>query len=279
VKIGQIALILGALVVTVGLYLMPFSPLASKETATAQTEKPTSTYSILDDVTAVNNELDSSTLSVISRYETALEREGKIAYRDSLIGLYDMLRKPIPSSFHALKKAEQTNGVDAWTEAGERFLLNAKYIGEANQKTAWFSTSKDCFEKAVALAPTDLDIKVDLGVCLVEGASFLGTAPMQGIGMLREVEQIDPTNIKALVNLGYFAIKSGQFDKAEERFKKVLEVDPTYIDAYLYLADMHEKQQKPDLAIASLKEYKNKVEDPQRKSEVEQYIQELSNKH
>jgi hypothetical protein len=42
---------------------------------------------------------------------------------------------------------------------------------------------------------------------------------------------------------------------------------------------MHEKQQKPDLAIASLKEYKNKVEDPQRKSEVEQYIQELSNKH
>jgi Tfp pilus assembly protein PilF len=64
------------------------------------------------------------------------------------------------------------------------------------------------------------------------------------------------------VNLGYFAIKSGQFDKAEERFNKVLEVDPTYIDAYLYLADMHEKQQKPDLAIASLKEYKNKVDRP-----------------
>jgi len=279
VKAGQIALILGAVGVTAGLYLMPFSPLASKETPESNAAIPPSDYSILDDVTAANNELDSTTLAVISRYETVLDKEGKIEYRDSLIGLYDMLRKPIPSAFHALKKAEQSNGVDAWTEAGERFLLNAKYIGEANQKTAWFTTSKECFEKAVALAPTDLDIKVDLGVCLVEGASFLGTAPMQGIGMLREVEQIDPTNIKALVNLGYFAIKSGQFDKAEERFKKVLEVDPTYIDAYLYLADMHEKQQKPDLAIASLKEYKNKVEDPQRKTEVEQYIQELSNKH
>jgi hypothetical protein len=147
VKIGQIALILGALVVTAGLYLMPFSPLASKEASETENAKPASTYSILDDVTAVNNELDSSTLAVISRYETELERKGEVAYRDSLIGLYDMLRKPIPSSFHALKKAEQTNGVDAWTEAGERFLLNAKYIGEANQKTAWFTTSKECFEK------------------------------------------------------------------------------------------------------------------------------------
>jgi hypothetical protein len=41
---------------------------------------------------------------------------------------------------------------------------------------------------------------------------------------------------------------------------------------------MHEKQQKPAEAIAALNNYKNKVTDPQRKIEVEQYIKELSNK-
>lgn len=274
---GPIALVLGAAVMTVVLYLLPFAPLASKEAGENKSARPVADYSMLDDVTDVNNALDSATLGIITRYEIAVDA-GKIAYRDSLIALYDMLRKPVPSSFHALKKAEQTNGVDDWTEAGERFLLNAKYMGEQAQKTAWFNYSKDCFEKAVALSPADLDIKVDLGVCLVEGSGFLGTAPMQGIGMLREVEQLDPKNIKALINLGYFSIKSGQFDKAEERFNKVLEVDSSYVDAYLYLADMYEKQQKPQQAIIALNAYKNKVEDPQRKSEVEQYIKELSNK-
>lgn len=277
-KKGPIALVAGAVVLTVALYLLPYAPLAKEEVDAEVAAAPVADYSIADDVTEVNNELDSATLAIITRYEVALERDGNAGFRDSLIALYDMLRKPVPSAFHAWKKAEQSKDVDAWTEAGERFLLNAKYMGDQAQKTSWFATSKECFEKAVALAPNDLDIKVDLGVCLVEGASFLGTAPMQGIGLLREVEQLDPKNIKALVNLGYFSVKSGQFDKAEERFNKVLEVDPTYIDAYLYLADMHEKQQKPAEAIAALNNYKNKVTDPQRKIEVEQYIEELSNK-
>jgi len=130
----------------------------------------------------------------------------------------------------------------------------------------------------MVLAPDDLGIKVDLGVCLVEGAAFLGVAPMQGIGLLKEVEQADPNNIKALVNLGYFSVRSGQFDKAEERFNRALEVDPEYIEAYLYLADLYEKQQQTGKAIEVLKAYMGKVDDPDREAEVNKYITELSNK-
>lgn len=277
-KTGPVALVVGGAVLTAVLYLLPYAPLSSKSATEDGKQNTTSSYSILDDVTEVNNELDSATLALITGFETTLEREGKQEYADSLIAVYDMLRKPVPSAYHALKKAEKTNDVDAWTEAGERFLLNAKYMGDQSQKTAWYGTSKDCFEKALALAPDDMDIKVDLGVCMVEGAAFLGAAPMQGIGLLREVEQQDPTNIKALINLGYFSIRSGQFDKAEERFNKVLQVDPSYIDAYLYLADMYEKQQKTSEATDALTKYMNKVEDPQRKAEVGRYIQELSSK-
>jgi tetratricopeptide (TPR) repeat protein len=277
-KTGPVALVLSGAVLTAVLYLLPYAPLSSKNAADQETERTVADYSIMDDVTEVNNELDSATLSLITGYETKLEREGLVTYADSLIAVYDMLRKPVPSAYHALKKAEKTNAVDAWTEAGERFLLNAKYMGGQNQKTAWYATAKESFEKALTLVPDDMDIKVDLGVCMVEGASFLGVAPMQGIGVLREVEQLDPNNIKALINLGYFSIRSGQFDKAEERFKKVLLVDPDYIDAYLYMADMFEKQQKTKEAVDILSEYMNKVEDPQRKAEVGKYIQELSSK-
>jgi tetratricopeptide (TPR) repeat protein len=274
---GQILLVLGAAVLAVVLYVLPFSPLPAEEAETPAADT-TAAYALIDDVTEVNNGLDSASLAIITRYEIGVDRKGETAYRDSLMAVYDMLRQPVASAYHAMKKAEAINNADTWTEAGERFLLNAKYMGDQRQKTAWYGLAKDCFEKALALAPDDLDIKVDLGVCLVEGAGFLGMAPMQGIGLLKEVEQLDPSNIKALINLGYFSVRSGQFDKAQERFNKALEIDPEYIEAYLYLADLHEKQQQTEKAIEALNAYKNKVSDPQRKAEVESYIKEISNK-
>jgi tetratricopeptide (TPR) repeat protein len=272
---GQILLVVGAVVVTAGLYLMPYSPLPTKDD---HEHSEASGYALIDDVTEVKNGLDSAALALITRYEIGAERNGQVEYLDSLMAVYDMLRKPVASSLHALTKAQKVNDADSWTEAGERFLLNAKYMGDQRQKTAWYGLSKDCFEKAIALAPDDLGIKVDLGVCLVEGAAFLGVAPMQGIGLLKEVEQADPNNIKALVNLGYFSVRSGQFDKAEERFNRALEVDPEYIEAYLYLADLYEKQQQTGKAIEVLKTYMGKVDDPDREAEVNRYIKELSNK-
>lgn len=267
---------MGAAVLTVALYAMPFAPLAEKDDH-EEHDHALAQYDVLDDVTDVNNDLDSLTLSLVLRYEMGAERQGDPAYRDSLIALYDMMRKPVPSAYHALLKARETGDVDAWTEAGERFLLNAKYMGDVARKENWFATSRNCFERALEITPEDLGIKVDLGVCLVEGASLLGIAPMEGIGVLKQVEQADPDNIKALINLGYFSIRSGQFDKAEERFRRVLEAEPTYVEAYLYLADMYEKQQHKDKALEALASYRDLTDDPARRAEVERYMKELSN--
>lgn len=277
-KTPQIILVVGAVAVSAALYFLPISPIAETKVVEEVAEGATVTYSILDDMNEIKNELDSATLAKISSLELGADNTDKeisSASRDSLMAIYDMLRKPTGSAYHSLKKAEVTNDVDHWTEAGERFLLNAKYLGSQNQKKSWYEQSKTCFEKAVELAPEDLDIQVDLGVCMIESAALLGTPPMAGIGMLKNVEQKDPKNIKALINLGYFAIKSGQFDKAEERFNTVLEIDENYVDAHLYLADMHEKQKKYDQAIVDLENYKSKSDDPQRVKEVEAYITEL----
>lgn len=274
---GPILLVTGAVVLTAVLYLLPYAPLPAKESHDHEGHDEHG-YSLIDEVTEINNNLDSATLAVITRYEIAVDHNGETVYFDSLMAVYDMLRQPVASAFHSMRKAEAVNDADSWTEAGERFLLNAKYMGDQRQKTAWYGLSKESFEKALAIAPDDLGIKVDLGVCLVEGAGFLGMAPMQGIGLLKEVEQADPDNIKALINLGYFSVRSGQFDKAEERFNRTLEADPEYIEAYLYLADLYEKQQQTAKAIGVLESYMQKVDDPQRRAEVARYLKELTDK-
>ena len=149
-------------------------------------------------------------------------------------------------------------------------------MGDNDRKKSWYQEARKAFEKAVELDPTDLDVKVDLGVCMIESAQIMGTPPMEGIGILKSVEQQDPNNIKALINLGYFSIRSGQFDKAQERFDQVLKIDPKYADAYLYLADLHEREKKFDEAVKDLENYKSLVDDPKRIQEVDNYIQELS---
>jgi len=50
--------------------------------------------------------------------------------------------------------------------------------------------------------------------------------PMDGITKLRELVQKDSANVDAQYYLGLFSVKSGQVDKAVERFKKVLALRP-----------------------------------------------------
>ena len=260
-----------AAVVGVILYMTPIAPMVEKAKA-EEVGQPTVLYDIQDDLTEIKNGLDSAALAEVNKWESS---KNEFAF-DTLVGFYDMLRKPVGAAYYAMKRAEQTNTADDWTEAGERFLLNAKYMGDQPRKADWFSQSRTCFEKAVELAPEDLDIQVDLGVCLMEGSTFMGTPPMEGIGILKSVEAKDPNNVKALINLGYFGIKSGQYEKAEGRFNQVIAIDPEYAEAYLYLADLHERQKMYKEAIADLENFKSLIDDPTKVKEVDDYILELN---
>lgn len=79
-----------------------------------------------------------------------------------------------------------------------------------------------------------------------------GTAPpMQAIGQLRKVVEIEPDHGSANFYLGYFSVMSGQFDKAVERMTTVLRVYPENTDAMLLMAQA--KQGLGDMDAA--KEY------------------------
>lgn len=69
---------------------------------------------------------------------------------------------------------------------------------------------------------TDLDsLKLQQAVELVNGEN-----PMAGITLLREMVAEDSTNVDAHYYLGLFSVKSGQLDKAIDRFKRVIALRP-----------------------------------------------------
>jgi cytochrome c-type biogenesis protein CcmH/NrfG len=57
---------------------------------------------------------------------------------------------------------------------------------------------------------------------------------MQGIMMLREIAESDPSHVKSQLNLGLLSVQSKQFDKALARFEKVLQLNPNHIEAAYY---------------------------------------------
>jgi Flp pilus assembly protein TadD len=60
--------------------------------------------------------------------------------------------------------------------------------------------------------------------------------PMQAVLAIRDIAEKHPKNLKANFTLGLMSIQTGQFEKAVERFKTVVEVDPQNSEAYRLMA-------------------------------------------
>ena len=101
------------------------------------------------------------------------------------------------------------------------------------------------FKNSLALDSTLIDAKTGLGVTVVNGSG----PPMEGIALLMEVVAKNPKNLKANMNLGLFAIKSGQFDKAITRFNDIISNISATPEAYFYLATAYESLNKKSEAI------------------------------
>lgn len=60
--------------------------------------------------------------------------------------------------------------------------------------------------------------------------------PMQAVLSIRDISERFPENIKANFTLGVMSMQTGQYEKAMDRFSKVLDQDDQNLDAHLLLA-------------------------------------------
>jgi uncharacterized protein HemY len=103
-----------------------------------------------------------------------------------------------------------------------------------------------------------------------------GGSPMQGIMMLLNVVKQDPNNRNANLNLGLFAMKSGQFEKAVARFKNMIAQKPE-VEPYFYLAESYKQLGMKKEAIDAYQKCKEMIPDPIVGQKIDQYIKELKN--
>jgi len=130
------------------------------------------------------------------------------------------------------------------------------------------------FEKGIELYPENDDFRVGLGSCYIFGKGRTGgpEETMKGIQQLLSVVRKDSNNMKAQMMLGVGGYVSGQYDKAIERLKKVVQAQPTNLEAIAFLADTYAAKGEKSEAIKWYTVSKRLINDPHYSKEVDERI-------
>lgn len=186
-----------------------------------------------------------------------------------LIKTFDSIGQPIISAYYTEKLAGVEKSPALWTHAGQQFYDYSELTKE-NLRDVLLKQAEQCFKNSLQIDSTYADAEVGIGECLVDE----GNNPMQGIMTIENVLKKDSNNRDAQIALGKFSIRSNQFEKAIYRFNRVLQIDPSYKEAYLYLAQSYEGKGNKQQAIANLKKYRTFAPDSAIKAEIDRYIKE-----
>jgi tetratricopeptide (TPR) repeat protein len=135
------------------------------------------------------------------------------------------------------------------------------------------SNAKVLLEKALVINPINDSAKINLGACYLFGN--ISDNPMQGILKVKEVVDKNPHNDYGQLILALGGKKSGQFEKAIERFLIVLNDQPNNIEAMVNLAECYELTNQKAIAIQWYTKVKDLVNIPEAKQAVSKRIQEL----
>ena len=243
----------------------------------ATTPTPTDAKSIsLEEVSKTSMEgLNASLKSLISDLESQLKSasdDEKLELYKKLAQQWDDVNLTTPSSLYYELIAEKEPNFEAWLKAGDKFTDAYQQSMDTLVQPVLVQKAINSYQKADKLKSNTLEVKTGLGIAYVSGTPN----PMQGITLLLDVVKQDPKNLKANLNLGLFSMKSGQFDKAVERFKTVIEIAPS-AEAWFYLASSYESMNRNADAIAAYLKTKEIAADPNMSQFVDRKINELSN--
>lgn len=133
--------------------------------------------------------------------------------------------------------------------------------------------AKVLLEKAIAINPANDSSKIGLGACYLFGN--ISDNPMQGILAVRDIAEKNPDNLYAQMILGLGGKKSGQYDKAIERFSIIVKKEPKNIEALLNLAECYEEKGDKASAVKWYEAVKKLVKIPEAVKELDKRITEL----
>lgn len=196
----------------------------------------------------------------------------KTALLNQLSDEWLKLGQPSIASDYLRQIADNEPTFEHYMTAGNALAALIDYEQDDNMRVNVVYSARYCYETAMKMQPENLDAQIGLASVLVSGTN----APMEGIMMLRDIDAKNPGNVRVNLELGRFAVMSGQFDKALGRFESVLQKDSLNLQAQYMIAQTYLGMKDTTGAVAAFQKLKTITTDPMILEQVDNEINNLS---
>ncbi len=274
----QLILILSGLLLFSVLYF--FTPRFTAKEANAPSQSAenqvVTTESILNTAKlALSESQKISLLSIENQLIKAKNAQDSLKSYKALTKFWaDSAQKLAPYLYFSYSAALLENSEKSLTFAAQLLVDNLLTPDAPPALLPWIAgNAKVLLEKALVINPKNDSAKINLGACYLFGN--LSDNPMQGITKIKEVVDKDSTNAYGQFILALGGKKSGQYDKAIERFLTVINIQPNHIEAMIHLAECYELTDQKALAIEWYTKVRNSVNIPEAKEAISKRIKEL----
>ena len=274
----QLILILSGLLLFSVLYF--FTPRFTAKEANAPSQSAenqvVTTESILNTAKlALSESQKISLLSIENQLIKAKNAQDSLKSYKALTKFWaDSAQKLAPYLYFSYSAALLENSEKSLTFTAQLLVDNLLTPDAPPALLPWIAgNAKVLLEKALVINPKNDSAKINLGACYLFGN--LSDNPMQGITKIKEVVDKDSTNAYGQFILALGGKKSGQYDKAIERFLTVIKIQPNHIEAMIHLAECYELTDQKALAIEWYTKVSNSVNIPEAKEAISKRIKEL----
>ncbi len=272
-----IVVFLGLLLLSILYFLVPKSK-KIESSASSQTvaNEAVSSQSILDGAKlSLNSEQKIALLSIENQLVASKTVADSLKVYKKLIQYWsDSVQRIEPYLYYTYSAALLENTEKSLTFAAQLLVNNLTTPDAPPALQKWMaSNAKVLLEKALVINPINDTSKINLGACYLFGN--ISDNPMQGILKVKEVVDKNPQNTYGQLILALGGKKSGQYEKAIERFLIIIKLEPNNIEAMVNLAECYELTNQKNSAIQWYTVVREKVNIPAAKEAVTKRIQEL----
>ena len=270
-------LIASGIVLMVILWLLPSAPPASAIKPMQQESGPVK-YTLNEILTETKKTLPAYQSAFIdaeqAKVAKATNKADSLLYQKVLLQYCkDSIHSFILGSYYLKNIALLENSEKNLTFAAQ-LILDSMMISNQPAVQNWLAGSaKELFERSLQLNANNDSSKTGLAACYIFGS--ISDNPMLGILPLKEIVQKNPDNVYAQMILGLGGRKSGQYDKAIERFNIIISKHPDNLEAIVNLAECFELKGDKSNAIKWYETFKSKITNPAIISEVDNRIEAL----
>lgn len=205
-----------------------------------------------------------------AQLESEEDREKYTILADSIGKVYQSSGKLDSAAYFYGLLADKFADVEHLEKAGNAYY-EAYGFSMTPEKTSYLANkTREYLGQVLENDPSRLDLKTKIAMTHVSS-----TNPMQGITMLREILEEDPTNEMALFNMGVLSMQSGQYKMAAQRFEDLVANHPGNVEGQFYLGVSYYESKQLNKAKTQLQLVKTLTDDPQILAGVDNYLDKL----